>query len=76
METVRVGRCSKTALFGDTSGENVLFSCIVQVHGCKTQELIRQYKIFVVRGQVQSNRCRDPAITASYIELLIVILIL
>lgn len=44
VETLRVGRCSKAALFGHTSRENVMFSFIVQVQGCKTQDLIRQCK--------------------------------
>lgn len=62
VETLRFGRCSKTALFGDSSRENVIFFFLVRAQGCKTQELIRQYKKFVIRGQVQSNRCRDPAV--------------
>lgn len=66
MEAVTVDRCSKTALCGDTSRENVM-SFIIQMHVCKMQELIRQYKVFVIRGQVQFNGCRDPTVALTAI---------
>jgi len=56
-----VDRCSKTALFGDNQQRKCNMSFFIRAHVRKIQ-LIRQYDILIIRGQVQSNRCRDPAV--------------